>query len=399
MKYSGLEIEPQANQTDNSRLMQLDETGSKYLSTEQDHLRQFNQTFESLLANYEKPASAGWLIKFHELPRDKVAYNASKTFMVDEKPHMLVRIEGKRADQEFTSKLAIYEVSPDGRDCYPSAISNLEELTNIKVTQDPSISFVRNNWVISWVEVEPNDVDNPDKGCTFRSVTAIGEKLNSLRRLVESDTDTKGVRYVELLDGRIGVTSRPSKDGKYSINFSIADSFEEIDSQFLANSNPIRGLDSLIINDGPLKRWIGPNDMQLLANGDLSLLFHVAGFKDHQIKDYREYSVAHCILKLNQEQGYAQADFIKLLARADDFGISVKDLPPKRADLKEVAYPSCIILDPSDHNKPILLAALRDAGQVGIRISDPLEDWKHNQSKDKNSSLSHSIFDQLLNAS
>ncbi|MGH7233922.1 MAG: hypothetical protein ACREF7_00550, partial [Candidatus Saccharimonadales bacterium] len=153
------------------------------------------ETVETLLDRYEKPTSDGWLVRFHNLPEGVTAYNASEIFEVGEVPHLLVRVEGKGADKEFTSRLAIYQCSKDGRDCYPSGISNLEELTNGRISQDPSHSYVKGKHVITWVDVSLNEREEP----SWKSVAAIGDSLDDLKIFVETEDDTKGLRFAELL--------------------------------------------------------------------------------------------------------------------------------------------------------------------------------------------------------
>lgn len=350
------------------------------------------ETIETLLDKYEKPLSDGWLVEFHNLPEGVTAYNASRVFNVNQVPHMLVREEGNRADQEFTSRVAIYQVSEDGRHCWPSGISNLPELIRGSITQDPAISYVRGNWTLSWVEVEPVNVNSPNQGASWKSVIAIGPTLDKLSRLSEtiesSDgnsllrpvelPDTKGVRAVELLDGRIGITTRTSLDGKYELRYTIADSWEDVTSDLLCAAKPIKGLDGLIANvdDRYAKRWIGPNDQKLLANGEVSLLFHAGRFIEDSIPDSREYDVLHCILTPGTKDTPTEAKFIKLLARSDDFNLPTATLPPKRPDLERVAYPSCLIMPAERNMASILLAALRDSGEAGIKVSDPLKEWR-----------------------
>ena len=336
----------------------------------------------TLLERYKKPESDGWLINFHELPEDMTGYNVSGIFeVVDGEiriPHMLVRVEGKGADQEFTSKLAIYRCSENGRECWPTEISNLPGLIEGKIAQDPAISYVKDNWVVTWVEVEPHDRADPTKGSDFKTITAIGGTLDKLVRLFETESGTKGLRYVELIDGRIGLTSKTSKDGVNKMCFKIFDSWEDITAETLASAKEIKGLEGLVVNDVDEKkrRWIGPNGLQLLANGDLSLLFHAARFVENGIVGNREYDVAHCVLTPGPGDDPAQARYPKIIARAKDFNISVEVLPPKRPDLEFVSYPSWLGMAALSGDEAILLAALRDAGEVGQKVPDPLVHWR-----------------------
>ena len=354
------------------------------------------ETVETLLERYEKPTSDGWLVRFHELPQGVTAYNASRSFMVGETPHMLVREEGQRADQEFTSRLSIWRLSEDGRDCWPAEISNLSELTEGKITQDPSYSNVNGMHVVTWVEVELNDpAEDPAQAKSFKlfkSVTAIGETLDTLKRhterVIDNEgneqqrnvelVDTKGLRYAGLSDGRIAVILRTSHNGEYKMHFAVAGSWKEITTEFLESAPEIKGLEGLIVNseDKYTRRWIGGNDMKPLVNDDLSLGMHTGMFVDNGIPDYRVYDGAQCIIEPGEGNEPAQARWPKIITRAKDFNISEAVLPPKKPDLAEVDYLS--VHEPASQKvgKTLVLAGLRDAGEVGQMVPDVLKEWR-----------------------
>jgi len=354
------------------------------------------ETVETLLERYEKPTSDGWLVRFHELPEGVTAYNASQAFDVDGIPHMFVREEGQRADEEFTSRLSIWRLSEDGKDCWPAAISNLSELTKDKVAQDPSYSYVNGKHVVTWVEVElddpPDDPTQPRTFKSFKSVAATGERLDKLERLAETVRDdngqeqmrnielpdTKGLRFVGLSGGRIGVSTRTTTDGEYKMRFAIANSWNDITTDFLAAAKEIEGLEGLVVNnvDKYQKRWTGPNDMEALANDDISLVMHAGMFVDNGIPDYRVYDAVHCILVPGEGDEPAQAMWPKIIARANDFNIPEAVLPSKRPDVAEVAYPSGHRPAVKQGDETILWAGLRDAGEVGQMVPDVLKEWR-----------------------
>lgn len=350
-------------------------------------------TIEILRDRYEpqKPTTPAWVVRFHELPEGVTAYNASQVFNIGEDPHVIVREEGARAEDEYTSRLAIYRVSEDGRDCYPAPVSNLAELTAGKVAQDPAIAYVNGKWVVTWVEVEPVDPKDPTKGGTYKSVIALGDGLNSLERMVETTVnadgveekrpvecpDTKCLRFAGLLDGRrIGITTRTLIDGIYRLKFRAANSWEDITSRFLAEAQAVKGLEGLIVNsENKLEqRWTGINNLVLLPNGELSTLFHGGEYIDNGIPDFRVYDALHCVLTPDPGDGPAQARHPKIIARAKDLQIPLDELPPKRADLPEVLYPSCILFDRL--GRCILLTAARDSGELGQELPDPLKEWR-----------------------
>lgn len=335
---------------------------------------------EGLLREHEyaEPPYDVWKVEFHDLPEGLTAYNSSDVFLVDngetEIPHILARKEVKGADGEFTSQVSIFRCSPDGRDCWPADnISNLQELVKGKITQDPSIARFNGNWVITWVEVTPIDMNDPSQGSDFKSVTCIGKTLDTLHHLVDSSDGTKGLRYVGLLDRRVGITTRVFIDGVGKTCFTIANSLEEVTTETLDSARVIEGA-------SPDIGWGGPNQLQLLANGDIFLLSHAARFNTETNETgeeitVREYDVTSSVITLepdNNPDNPAGANDFRIIATERDFNL---DIDPKRPDLIRVAYPGFILIR-QDGGPATLFVALRDSGEAGALIKDPLEKWR-----------------------
>lgn len=375
-------------------------------------------TQEDLLARYEKPTSDGWLVRFHELPEGVTAYNGSRTFKVGEVPHMLVREEGEGEDKQFTSRLSIWRLSEDGKDAWPAPISNLAELTEGKITQDPSYSDVNGVHVVTWVEVELNDpTEDPAQAKSFKlfkSVTAVGETLDKLERLTETVmvdqgneqvrnvelVDTKGLRYEGLSYGRIVVTTRTTHNGEYKIHLGVADAWQEITTEFLESLPEIIGLEGLIVNTQEKfdQRWIGGNDMKALANDDISLALHTGRFEDNGIPEYRVYDGAHCIIELGEKGEPAQAKWPKIIARAVDVNISESELPSKRVDVPEVMYISAHTPAAKSGEETLILAGFRDAGEVGQMVPDVLKEWRAAHPEFADAPFTLSTYQQALAA-
>lgn len=371
-------------------------------------------TKEEILERYEKPTSNGWIVNLHDLPEGVTAYNASKVFQVDETPHMFVRQEGMLPDEEFTSHLSIWWLSEDGRDGWAASISNLAELTEGKITQDPAYSNVNGLHVVTWVEVELNDPpDDPTQPRTFKSfksVTAVGETLDALERLTETVKDDEGneqVRNVELMDtkclryaglsrGRIAVTLRTSHNGEYKMHFGVAGSWEEITTEFLESTPEIKGLEGLIVNSDDMyeQMWMGGNDMETLVGDDVSFVFHTGEYERNGIPDYRVYDGGHCILVPGEGGKPAEALWPKIISRAKDFGVSEADLPSKRPDVSEVEYPSGHKIARNKGGETILWAGLRDAGQVGQMIPDVLKEWREAHPEHADNPFPEQLTDQ-----
>lgn len=381
------------------------------------------QSTKELLDQQEKPVSDGWTITFHGLEEGLSAYNASNVFMVgegeDKVPHILVREEGSRGDQELTSRLTIWRCSADGRECWPTEISNLPDLVAGKIVQDPSVAYVRGQPVISWVEVTPpGDPNDPTQETTWESFACTGKSIEELEMLVatKKGSKTKGLRFVELLDHTIGIFARPDGDGRKKICFGIANDWKDITTEFLSSLKEVQGLSIGGEWDGPdaaelrtkddigpdQKVWGGANDAKLLPNGDISLAMHLAWYVDKKdingnpIKDNRKYVGGHSVVEPPLGNEPAQAKYLKIIATREDFKISK---PAKRPDLEDVIYTGFIITKDLYSPTSTLVASIGDALEAGLEIPNPLlNGWLEDHPEYAESSSLESADQQVLAA-
>lgn len=339
----------------------------------------YPETVEDLLLKYKQPVSKAWVMQFHDLPAGMAAYNASKIFEIDNVTYTIVRVEGEKGDEEFTSELACYSCCEDVVDCHPADISNIDELLKGKIAQDPSYAYVNGKHVVTWVEVRLNDSNDAAQGSSWKSVVAIGDSINELSILTETGDETKGLRFIELIDGRIGFTTRTSVNAEYKMCFGIADTWEDITQQVLVNATEVKGLEGLtVVSNSQLeRRWVGPNDMTLLADGSISLLMHLGRFEeDQELGEVKVYDAGHCILEAGKVSEPAVARYAKVIGRAKDCGIRNEELRPKRDEHTYVLYPSTVIISEKSGENALLVTALRDAGMVVQNIEDPLKEWR-----------------------
>lgn len=355
------------------------------------------QSLQELLNQKEKPVSDGWTIIFHGLEEGESAYNVSDVFHVeegDEKiPHILVRVEGNRADQEFTSRLTVWRCSPDCRECWPTSIPKLQELVAGKIVEDPAIAYVKGQPVISWVEVTPpNSPNNPSKDSTWESFSCTGESFDQLRPLVASrkGSKTKELRFVDLLERGIGVFARPDLDGRKKICFGIAKDWEDITTEFLSSLKEVQGLSvggawggpdasELHTNDdiGPDQQiWGGPNNARLLPNYDISLDMHFGWYEEGNgtngdpTEGNKKYVGGHSIIVLPEGDKPAQAKHVKVVVERKDFK-NVNE-PPKSPRLGEVFFLNFIETERLNSPTSIAVGSVGDAVQAGIEIPNPL---------------------------
>ena len=159
-------------------------------------------SIDELLERRQKPLTPGWLLDFGTQEGVDV-YNSSVPIKYGDKRLVVVR-EEKRKD-EFSSQNRFFSHDSNDRFCLETNISNLSKLSLRWICQDPSLAHIRRNWIITQVEVDPESINDASQDVRHHSAIYAGERLDSLRLIAESPDDMKGVRLVELKDGRIGI--------------------------------------------------------------------------------------------------------------------------------------------------------------------------------------------------
>jgi len=327
-------------------------------------------SIDELLERRQKPLTPGWLLDFGTQEGVDV-YNSSVPIKYGDKRLVVVR-EEKRKD-EFSSQNRFFSHDSDDRFCLETNISNLSKLSLRWICQDPSLAHIQRNWIITQVEVDPESINDASQDVRHHSAIYAGERLDSLRLIAESPDDMKGVRLVELKDGRIGIFTRPrcpgdpARGGSGKIGFTVVESLEQINSDILAAAPLIPGLYS---DDD--KEWYGVNDTFLLPNGDLAVLGHIAHYEESEIEDNRGYYPIFFTFNPNSRQ----VNYLQILATVADFQFNGL-VEAKRPDLENVFYPSALWF-PNDDIKSscaALMGGAKDSKMAAIYIPNPLEGW------------------------
>ena len=260
-------------------------------------------------------------------------YNPSAPFDYQGESYIMARYE--KRENEFSTKSGFFQKQvTDGVTSwqYGPDVSNLGLLTEGKITQDPSITFIDGKPVITVVDVKLNDPRNPKLGCTYKSDFYTGDDLASLYLFAVGPPRMKGIRPLQLADGRVGVFTRPQSDrpetgGAGKIGFTIFNTPQDIMMQALAEAPLIPDLFS---ND----EWGGVNYPQLLPNGPVGVLGHIASFDRHNpVPDYRRYAPLYFEFDPHSREVMNP----KLLGTRHGLP---PEYPSKREDLYEVLYPS-----------------------------------------------------------
>jgi hypothetical protein len=245
---------------------------------------------------------------------------------------------------------------------YDDTASNLEQLRDGRISQDPSVAYVQGKYVAIVVDVVFCGPDSdPTSESSYSSVIYAGESLQRLELVAEGPRFMKGVRVVELVDGRVGVFTRPqaagesTKGGRGKIGFTTVDQLSDITTDLIGEA-PL--IDDLFGND----EWGGVNQATLLPDGRLAVLAHIARFVPHDtIKDFREYYPLFFVF--DPESG--EISDRQIIGKREAL---TGDYSSKRLDLYNVLYPAFLLLK---ENKTLVGVGVSDTEVATYEIDTP----------------------------
>ncbi|RNA66640.1 DUF1861 family protein [Alteribacter keqinensis] len=217
--------------------------------------------------------------------------------------------------------------------------------------QDPFFTRIRGELVLGGVEIFPHPEIESALG--WRTVFYKGKTISKLKKLTVGPDGMKDLRLVELMDGSVGIMTRPQgeKGGRGEIGFVKVPSLEDVSIE--------------VINDAPLlegqfikEEWGGANEIHLLSNGLLGVLGHIACFDEEENRHYYP-----MVFALNPDTG----DFsdIRIIARRSDF----LEGDAKRPDLADVVFSGGIVRN--ENGTADLYAGISDAEAQRITVPDP----------------------------
>ncbi len=222
--------------------------------------------------------------------------------------------------------------------------------------QDPFIFRFGKMVVFGGVEVNRVSVS---EGLMWRTVFYRGSDIHNLRRFAYGPWGMKGIRFVRLPGGKVGLFTRPQgkKGRRGRIGFEILDSVSKIKPQTLRKAGVLKGMFAK-------GEWGGVNQVKILKNGKLGVLGHVARFsKDKKERHY--FPITFWFDAETREFGG-----IKIIARRAD----LPDGEAKREDLYNVIYPGGILRNTDGSAK--LYAGVGDAEAYEITIEDPFLEYE-----------------------
>ena len=227
--------------------------------------------------------------------------------------------------------------------------------------QDPSISIIGNELILSGVEI----FDHPFKKgkLWWKTVFYRGKDIFSLKRFTEGPNGMKDIRLVDLGE-KLGVFARPqspvgalgSDGGRGSIAYIEIDSLNDLNAEKIAKA---KIFEKQLLH----QQWLGANEIHVLNNGLMGILGHVAMYDDN--KDRHYYPAAFVF---DRQSGTYST--VKIIAERCLF----KDGPCKKPDLKDVVFSGGIIRKAD--GKSELFVGTGDTEAQKIEIDDPFLEYE-----------------------
>lgn len=188
-------------------------------------------------------------------------YNCSLPFTWEGKEYIYGRVE--KREEWARSWVRLFEKT--GEDDY-----HLVKEHMIYQLEDPYISIIQGEMVLGGTHVRKRS----GKIDTFYGYFYRGTDLNDLNYFTTGPDYMKDIRLVELMDGKIGVFSRPRNDEikkKYGtgamIGFVVINTLDELTDEVILSATPIEGIFDK-------DEWGGCNQAYLLENGTIGVIGH-----------------------------------------------------------------------------------------------------------------------------
>lgn len=337
-----------------------DEAGSEYhpsscVALSQEYKEK--QEFEKQKAGEDSELLVGKLLRIDV--GDKFAgltfYNPSGEVEINGKTCICIRAEPSKTCRG--SKVFLLEKCADEvwRPVMNSPVLPLED--GFCVPIDPETT------IMAGVKAYPNPTaEHPDKidyYMVFYLVYHSGEEF-AVREFTRGPNNMKGIRFVLLKHGKVGVFTRPqglqpdgSDRGLGKIAYIELESLDDMTPENLLKARVIE-------NQFAQGDWGGVNQPFLLPDGRIGVLGHIA-YRDGE--GNRHYYVMAFIYDPQTHQ----ATPIKIIASSEDFPDSEAKFP----DLRGVIYPGGMVFN--DDGTITVKAGLRDMFAVEIKTFHPFK--------------------------
>lgn len=228
--------------------------------------------------------------------------------------------------------------------------------------QDPFVTWIHGELIFGGVEIYPHPTIVGALG--WRTNFYRGSNIQELKQFTSGPDGMKDIRLVEMVEGQIGVFTRPQGEvgGRGKIGFTVVDTLTDVTPAVIEKAQL---LDQFIDEE-----WGGANEVHLLKNGLLGVLGHIACFGEQEERHY--YPMVFCF-----NPSTFQASPMELIATRSNF-------PPgdaKRPDLVEVIFSGG--LHRLSNGQAQFYAGVSDAEAHRILIPDPFLKYEENMEENE----------------
>ena len=272
---------------------------------------------EQLLTDHRAsgPRLAGAVRLVFEGVGDRDVYNVSVPFEAPGLPGSRViagRVESR--DSELSTVVLFAEDAGVWRPVPGAARPEL---------QDPFTFTVHGARYLGGVEIDVPPADDPSGELRYRTIVLRCDDVTELVPVFDGPWGMKDLRFGELPDGRVAVVTRPQggADGRGRVGVTVVDAVESLT---LADIAAAPRLEGLFLPE----EWGGVNQVDVLEDGRLDVLAHIARFDEDGGRHYYPISF--------------EIDPVGLTWTAPTMLFERGDLPAgqsKRPDLRDVVFP------------------------------------------------------------
>lgn len=268
---------------------------------------------------------------------DRDGYNPSGPVPNGDRPVVYVRVE--RRDVDADSWIVPFRhVAVDSWE--------LDHTLPAHQLEDPQVTTIHGSIVISGVRITARTAH----GIEWETVFLRGTSPTALTEFAVSPKLMKDVRLIELRDGRIGVFTRPWGQPRCRawIGYTEIEHLDDLTTAVMENAP--------LIGTQPVPgQWWGANALYELETGHIGVLAHIAKWDG----DSRSY---YPIVFQFDRQQRSIVTGPRIIAERACFPYH----PPKRADLRNVIFPSWI-----DRGSGLLYGGLSDSTIGVLAVGDP----------------------------
>ena len=278
-------------------------------------------------------------LRFSGFPEHDV-YNVTAPFPWKEQTVIAGRVE--KRNQEL-SEIVFFSEEEEG------VWSPIEGAPTFPGLQDPCVTILDEKVILGGVRF-PVTIGEDSKAWQMEFYR---EGLNGgFDKVLTGPPKMKDIRFLQLLDGRILVLTRPQgeRGGRGRIGFCVVDSLIQARWETIENAP--------LFDHCPEEQWVGANEAHLLTKNKIGVLGHLAEFKEDGSRRYR--SMVFCI---DLETG--QSTETEVIAERSDFPAG----DSKRPDLQDVIFSGGLLR--LGRGQARLFAGLSDAEAGSLDLPDP----------------------------